>query len=168
MHSNHSIGLICLSLILNKHCLDSASCSVVVWVHGCPKNVVFSCFSPVDDRVLRTKDNTNVADNSCFLNHMTVKLNYDSILPSVDPKLMLAYFGLEISQTIVIFECFAPITYHQLSVRQRMELLGTTVICAGLYSSPSFHCLVVCREVMRSISVVLTPRRGCDKFSADS
>ena len=30
---------------------------------------------------------------------------------------------------------------HQLSVRQRMELLGTTVICAGLYSSPSFHCL---------------------------
>ena len=66
--------------------------------------------SPMDDRVLRIKDNTNVSDNSCFLNLMTMKLNYGSILPPVDTNLMQSYLGLEISLSIVIFECFAPIT----------------------------------------------------------
>ena len=51
--------------------------------------------SPTDNRVLRIKDNTNVADNSCFLNLMTMKLNYGSILPPVDTNLIQSYFVLE-------------------------------------------------------------------------
>ena len=66
--------------------------------------------SPMENRVLRIKDNTNVTDNSCFLNNMTMKLNDGSILPPVDTNLMQSYFGLEKRLWIVIFECFAPIT----------------------------------------------------------
>ena len=67
-------------------------------------------YPPMDDRVLRIKDNTNVTDNSRFLNHMTMKLNHGSILPPVDTNLIQSYFGLEISLSVFIFECFAPIT----------------------------------------------------------
>ena len=66
--------------------------------------------SPMDNRVLRIKDDTNVADNSFFLNRMTMKLNDGSILPPVDTNLMQSCFGLEKRLWIVIFECFAPIT----------------------------------------------------------
>ena len=50
----------------------------------------------MDDRLLRLKVSTNVADNSCFLNRMTVVLNYDSILPSAFTNLMLSYYGFGI------------------------------------------------------------------------
>ena len=42
----------------------------------------------IDDRMLLMKYSINGTDKSCFLNHMTMKLNYDGLLPPVDTHLM--------------------------------------------------------------------------------
>ena len=64
----------------------------------------------MDDRLLRMKVSTNVADNSCFLNCMTVELNYDSILPAANTNLMLSYYGFGIRLGRGIFESFELVT----------------------------------------------------------
>ena len=87
LRSNRSLGRIHVLWTSNKHYLDSVGYSVVVWVPSAPRNVVFTC-SPRNDRVLRTKDCINVADNSYFLNHMTVELKFGSTLPSIDMNLV--------------------------------------------------------------------------------
>ena len=55
-------------------------------------NVVGTVFplvlAPIDNRLLRMKYNINGTDKSWFLNYMTMKLNYDGLLPPVDTNLM--------------------------------------------------------------------------------
>ena len=88
LRSYQSIHLICVSLTPNKHYLNSVSYSTVVWARCCPRNVVVTVFSPTDDRWLCMKDDTNIANNRCFLNHMTVELNFESVLSLVHMNLI--------------------------------------------------------------------------------
>jgi hypothetical protein len=97
LRSDHFVGQICDIWTLIKHNLNWVSYSMLVCLRGCPWNAVFSCLSPKNDRLLRIKDNTNIHNKCCFLNYMTMKLNYESILPLVYTNLMLSYVGFEIA-----------------------------------------------------------------------
>ena len=66
--------------------------------------------SPTENRLIRIKDSTNVANNSCFLNYMTVELNFGSILAPVDTNLMQSYLVLVIRIVDSYFQCFGSVT----------------------------------------------------------
>ena len=84
-----------VSSISDKQYVKSVSCSVVVWEHYCPINDVYTVLSPVDDRLLRIKDSTNMYQSSSLLDCMTMKLIFGSILPPADTNLMMTFFDLE-------------------------------------------------------------------------
>jgi len=90
------IDWISVSLITDKQDVKSVSCSMVVWEHYYPINDVSTVLSPVDDRLLLIKFNTNMYQNSCLLDYMPMKLIFGSTLPPVDTNLMTTYFDLVI------------------------------------------------------------------------
>ena len=94
--SYQSLDWICVSLISDKQYVALVSCSVVVWGHYCPVNDISTVLTPVDDRLLRIKDSTNMYQNSCLLDYMPMELIFGSILPPADTNLMMTIFDLDI------------------------------------------------------------------------
>jgi len=90
------IDWIGVSFIADKQYVKLVSCSVVVWDHCCPMNDVYTALSPVDDRLLRIKDSTNMYQNSSLLDNMTMELIFGSILPSADTNLMMSIFDFDV------------------------------------------------------------------------
>jgi hypothetical protein len=88
VHPNHFISLICVWWTLINHCVNWVSSSVFVLAHDCPRNVVFTCLPPIDNRLLCIKENTNIHNNSYFLNYMTTELNFRNILSHIEMNLM--------------------------------------------------------------------------------
>ena len=59
-------------------------------------NDVYTVLSRVDDRLFCIKDSTNMYQNSCLLDCMTMKLIFGSILPPADTNLMMSIFDLDV------------------------------------------------------------------------
>ena len=106
--SYQSIDWICVSLILDKQYVKSVSWNVVVWEHCCPMTDVSTVMSPVDDRLFRIKYSTNMYQNSCFLDCMTMKLIFGSTLPPADMNLMMTCFDFDVRKSLVNIACFEP------------------------------------------------------------